>query len=128
MAGVDSWWDDLTRDRFAAILELVLNAIADDYEDIEIILKTINQWYRSEPPFKGWKALETVPVSRLEVINALRELTQDGFAQACCYNAETKRFRPVTFRQDRAGVLWYYVTEKGMDTVQRIPKGGPKIS
>jgi hypothetical protein len=128
VAGTDHWWDDLTRDRFAAVLELVLNAIAEDYENIEIILKTINRFYRSEPGLRGWNAIEAIPLSRLEVIKALRELTQEGFAQACDYDAETKQFRPASFRQDNAGVLWYYVTDKGMRAINRLPKHGAEIS
>jgi hypothetical protein len=128
VAGIDRWWDNLTRDRFSAVLELVLNAIADDYENLEIILKTINQWYRGVLELEGWKALEAVPVSRPEVVKALRELTQEGFAQACIYHAETKQFRPVSFRHDKAGVLWYYVTDKGLNAVDQFPKRSPEIS
>jgi hypothetical protein len=128
VAGIERWWDDLTRDRFSAILELVLDAVADDYENLDMILKTINGLYRSEPHLRGWKALDAVPVSRPEVIKALRELTQEGFAQACEYDAETKQFRPASFRQDNAGVLWYYVTDKGMSAVNRLPKNGAEIS
>lgn len=122
MAGADHWWDDLTRDRSAAILELVLDAIADDYEDLKIILEAINRCYPDDPNLKGWKALAAVPVSRPEAINALRELTQEGFAQAYTYEAGTKQFRAVTFRQEQAGVLWFYVTEKGLRTARLLHK------
>ncbi|HEX5433867.1 MAG TPA: hypothetical protein VFY05_06495 [Candidatus Angelobacter sp.] len=122
MAGIDPWWDDLTRDRSAAILELVLNAIADDYEDLEIILRTINQCYQDVPEFKGWRALQAVPVSRPEVVKALRELVEEGFARAFVYDAGTKNFRAVSFRQHEAGMLWFYVTEKGLRTASRLHK------
>lgn len=122
MAGADQWWDDLTRHRSAAILELVLDAIADDYEDLETILKTINSCYPDDPDMKGWKALEAVPVSRAEVIKALQELTAEGFAQACVYDAGSKQFRAVRFRQHEAAMLWFYVTEKGLRTASRLHK------
>ena len=128
MTGTEHWWDDLTRDRAAAILELVLDAIADDYEDIEIILRTINQCYRDEPALNGWKALEAVPVSRPEIISALRELTQEGFAQVCIFDDETKRYQAVNFHSERAAVLWFYVTEKGMQAVKRLHKQSSEIS
>jgi len=127
MAGVERWWDDLTRERFAAILDLVLNAIADDYDNLEIILKTINEWYRPEPDLAGSKALEAIPVTRQEVIRALRELTREGFAQAHSYDAQTQRFLPASFRHDVASVLWYYVTDNGKNAVNRIHKRGPEI-
>jgi len=43
VVNADSWWDGLVRDRFQAILELVLDAMSDDYVTVEIILKTINE-------------------------------------------------------------------------------------
>ena len=128
MAGIETWWDDLTRDRSAAILELVLDAIADDYENLETILKTINRCYPDDPGLKGWKALEAVPVSRPEAINALRELTQEGFAQAYVYDGGAKQFQAVSFGQHEAGVLWFYVTEKGLRTASRLHKWSTEIS
>ena len=122
MAGTDRWWDDLTRDRAAAVLELVLDAISDDYETLEIILRTINRYYRDEYDLKDWKALEAVPVSRPEVVEALRELTQERFAQASIYDAEVKQFQAVSFRPEMASVLWFYATEKGMQAVSRLHK------
>jgi hypothetical protein len=128
VAGIDLWWDDLTRDRAAAILELVLDAISDDYENLEIILRTINRCYRSESDLKGWKALEAVPVSHLEVINALRELTQEGFAQACVFDADAKQFQAVSFRPELVTVLWFYVTDKGMNAAHRLHKRGAETA
>ena len=128
MAGTDHWWDDLTRDRSAAILELVLDAIAEDYETPAIILKTINSCYPDDPDIKGWKALDAIPISRPEVIHALKELTQEGFAQACTYDAGSRQYHPVSFRADRADVLWFYVTEKGMNAVKQLCKRSVEIS
>ena len=122
MAGIDRWWDDLTRDRTSALLELVLNAISDDYENVEIIRRIINGYDPDEPGLKNWKALAAVPVSRLEVVNGLRELVAEGFAQASIYDPEAKDYQPVSFRPDMVSVLWFYVTEKGMEAVDRIHK------
>ncbi len=122
MASIDRWWDDLTRNRAAAILELVLDAISDDYENVEIIRRIINQYDRDEPDLKDWKALAAVPVSRLEVVDALRELTAEGFAQASIYDPGAKEYQAVSFRRDMASVLCFYVTEKGMQAVDRIHK------
>ena len=120
MAGIDPWWDNLVRERSAAILELVLDAVADDYTNLEIILKTINRCYPDDPDLKDWKALEAIPVSRPEVTKALRELTDDGFARAYLYEAGTKQFRAVSFREEPPGVLWFYVTEKGLSAASRL--------
>ena len=50
MVNADSWWDGLVRDRFQAVLELVLDAISEDYVTVEIILKTINEWDGERDP------------------------------------------------------------------------------
>lgn len=120
MVSIDRWWNDLTRDRFEAILELVIDAIADDYEDLEMILTTINEWYPAEPELKDWKALKEVPVSRFEVVKALRELTQEGYAQAYIYDAKASQFQAVDFREDKVRELWMYATPKGIRAVRRL--------
>ena len=85
MVNADSWWDGLVRDRFQAVLELVLDAMSDDYVTVEIILKTINEWDGGSRP-ESWAARSAAPVSRPEVIQALRELTREGFAQAYVFD------------------------------------------
>ena len=57
MVNADSWWDGLSRDRFAAVLELVLDAIAEDYVTVEIIGKNINEWDGERDP-ASWAAQE----------------------------------------------------------------------
>jgi hypothetical protein len=128
LAGIDHWWNDLIRDRSAAILELVLDAIADDYENLETILNTINRWYPDDTGLKGWKALEAVPVSRPEATKALRELTEEGFAQAYVYDAGAKQFQAVSFRHHQAAMLWFYVTDKGLCAASRLHKWSTEIS
>lgn len=120
MVTIDSWWDSQTRDRFEAILELVIGAIADDYESLEVVLRTINEWYPPDPSLRGWKALKAVPVSRREVVKALRELTQEGYAQAYRYEAKAHQYRPADFREDEVDNLWLYVTAKGIHSVKRL--------
>ena len=44
MVNADSWWNGLSRDRMKAVMELVLDAMSDDYVTVEIIVKTINEW------------------------------------------------------------------------------------
>src|SRR2546430_1782279 len=107
MVGVDSWWDALVRDRFEAILELVISAIADDYESLEIILKTINEWDADCDP-ESWAARSAAPVSRTEVVKALRELTREGYAQTYILGTEEPHVQSVDFREDEVDERWFY--------------------
>ena len=117
MVNADSWWDGLVRDRFQSVLELVLAAISDDYESVEIILKTINEWDRDRDP-ESWAARRAVPVSRPEVVSALQELTREGFAQA--YIFSDNETHAVDFREGEIADTWFLVTEKGINAVRQF--------
>ena len=118
MVNADSWWDGLVRDRFQAILELVLDAMSDDYVTVEIILKTINEWDGGSRP-ESWKARSAAPVTRSEVVQALRELTREGFAQAYIFNGPEAY--AVDFQPEKIRDLWFYPTKRGMNAVRQFP-------
>jgi hypothetical protein len=117
VVNADNWWDALVRDRFQAVLELVLEAIADDYETIEIILKAINEW-DTERDAELWPARSAAPVTRPEVIKALRVLTQEGYARACIFDGSEAR--DVVFREGAPADLWFYATPKGVNAVKQF--------
>jgi hypothetical protein len=118
VVNADSWWDGLVRDRFQAVLELVLDAMSDDYVTVEIILKTINEWDAGSRP-ESWAARKAAPISRPEVIRALRELTREGYAQACVFGG-TEAY-VVDFDPSKVSGVWFYPTQRGMDAVRQFP-------
>lgn len=118
MVNADSWWNGLVRDRFQAVLELVLDAMSDDYVTVEIILKTINEWDGGSRP-ESWEARRATPVTRPEVIRALRELTREGFAQAYVFDGPESY--AVEFYPGKVRDLWFYATKRGMDAVSQFP-------
>ena len=118
MVNADSWWDSLVRDRFQAVLELVLDAMSDDCVTVEIIVKTINEWDGGSRP-ESWKARGAAPVSRPEVIRALKELTREGYAQAHIFNGPEAY--PVEFNPHQTRDLWFYPTQRGIDAVRQFP-------
>jgi hypothetical protein len=99
-------------------MELVLDAMSDDYVTVEIILKTINEWDGGSRP-ESWAARSAVPVSRPEVIRALRELTREGFAQVCIFDGAEACV--VEFQPGRVRDLWFYPTQRGMEAVRQFP-------
>ncbi len=117
VVNADSWWDGLSRDRFQAVLELVLDAIAEDYVTVEIITKNINEWDGERDP-AAWAARSAAPVSRPEIIHALKELTREGYAQACIFNGPEAQ--AVKFREDHLADLWFCATEKGINAVRKF--------
>jgi hypothetical protein len=118
VVNADSWWDGLVRDRFQSVLELVLDAMSDDYVTVEIILKTINEWDTGSRP-ESWTARSAAPVTRPEVIVALRELTREGYAQA--YIFEGPEPYAVDFHPAKVRDLWFFPTQRGMDAVRKFP-------
>ncbi len=119
MGGLDSWWDGLVRDRAASVLELVIAAIADDYESVATILASINE---RDPDLEpgNWEARRAVPVSRPEVISALKELVREGYAQAYILDTTEPYSRAVKFREEDVDKLWFLVTSKGALTVEKL--------
>jgi len=117
VVNVDSWWDGLARDRFQAILELVLDAISEDYVTVDIISKNINEWDGDRDP-ASWAARSEVPVSRPEIIHALQELTRERYAQACVFNGQVAQV--VKFRPDHIQDVWFCATEKGIKAIQKF--------
>jgi hypothetical protein len=116
LVNVDSWWDGLVHDRFQSVLELVLDAITDDYGTVEIIMKTINEWDTGNDP-GSWAARGAVPVSRPEVVRALQELIREGYAQACVFLGSEARV--VDFHGRPPADVWFYATSKGIEAVRR---------
>ncbi len=117
MVNVDSWWDGLSRDRFQAVLELVLDAIAEDYVTVEIIEKNINEWDEDRDPAL-WAARSAAPVSRPEIIHALQELTQERYAQACIFNGNEAQ--AVKFRPHQLAGVWFCATQKGINAIRKF--------
>jgi hypothetical protein len=117
VVNVDGWWNGLSRDRFQAVLELVLDAIAEDYVSVEIISQNINEWDGERDP-SAWAARSAVPVSRPEIIHALRELTREGYAHACVFNGHEAQV--VKFRSEQLAEVWFCATQKGINAVRKF--------
>jgi hypothetical protein len=117
VVNAETWWDSLVRDRFRAVLELTLDAISDDYATVDIIVQTVNEWDEGSRS-DAWEAREAVPVSRPEVVRALKELTREGFVQA--YLLSDSETLPVELDSARIGDFWFYPTRRGMNALKRI--------
>ena len=117
MVNVDSWWDALVHDRFQAVLELVLDAISDEDVTVEVILQNINVW-NSERDAESWAARNAAPVTRPEVIRALRELTREGYAQSYIFDGQEAQV--IEFRSGYLADVWFRATPKGINAVRKF--------
>jgi hypothetical protein len=109
MVNVDSWWNDLLRDRTQAILDFVKNAIVDDYQSVDTLVEAINMSPRDEhaPCRSNGSA-----VHRQEIAAALRELTREGYAEAYVLGTAPPYARRVNFSDTEIFGLWFLVTSK----------------
>ena len=92
------------------IADLVLDVFADDYENFEMIEKEVKEWTGDDK--------QPIP-TRTELLNALRVLTAEEYAQAYLYNDATFAFAPVPYAEQRLQDLWFYATPKGIEHVKR---------
>jgi hypothetical protein len=90
---------------------VVLDAIADDLESLEIILSRVNH-----PEF-GWQGLHgNVEFTRAEVVAALFRLIRDGLAEACSYSERDRALVNLGPRVLPSGELdehWFVITPHG---------------
>lgn len=88
-----------------SVKEAVLNAIADHYESVELILHTI-------------QLLDGLPASTKQVADALGELVVEGLAQTYELSSTPPHSKFVDFDAGRIEELWFYVTPRGRRLVQ----------
>ncbi len=89
------------------IKDSVLNAIADDYENIETILETVQKF-------------DSPAATVHQVSETLHDLIQDGLAQAYDLSPGVPHATKADFSSNRIDELWFYVTPEGKKFVQEL--------
>src|SRR4051812_43758449 len=92
-------------DRSKFVRDCIMDSIANDYEDFEMIVNETNKFSAQ----KGIKA------SRGEISETLRQLIEGGYAQSYIFPAgQSGHPQPVSYAGDRVAELWFYLTPKGL--------------
>ncbi len=95
--------------RAAVLKQCVMRAMADDYEDLGHVI--------------GWTmksaASHGLQTSREELIDVLKQLVEDGCAQAYMLSPEPPHATPVPLSDKDFEDLWFYLTPKGLSLVRR---------
>ncbi len=87
-----------------SIRNFVLRAIADDYEDFEMVFSEATKWASEDGRIR---------VTREEVIRGLEKLIEEGYAKAYLLSSQPPHAKPVPFSAEQIGGLWFYITPKG---------------
>jgi len=101
----------------ASIRNYVLSAIANDYEEFEMVFGEVAKWAEEDGK---------IGVAREEIIGELERLINEGYAQAYLLSPQDPHAEPVTFSADNIGDLWFYVTPKGKRLVNEFQTWGRK--
>src|SRR6266571_6463452 len=84
------------------IVRCVMSSIADDYEDLEIVLKDASRW----------EAESGTPLDRLKVVETLTELIKEGYAEAYILSADQPKIKRIEYSPEHAGNLWFLFDPK----------------
>jgi len=90
-------------DRQRWLKESVMSAIANDYEDFDMVCAEVSKWARE----RG------LTVEREEIADALQRVIDEGYADAFIYSPEGQRYEVASFSSHEVSDLWFYLTEKG---------------
>lgn len=82
--------------------ELVLDSLADDYENLALLDSQIGAWAKEAGK----------PFSKEALLQVIEELIARGLVEACNYDAEKTRFDPVKFQRANADHYWFRLTAK----------------
>ena len=104
----------MEENRRSLIKDLVLNSIADDYEDFRIILDEVTHW----------GSQRGVQLTRNEIETALRDLLSAGHAQAYELSTLPPHSTPVVVAAERIRASYYYLTPAGRDILRNLVELG----
>jgi len=88
----------------ASVRNYVLSAIADDYEDLEIVSSEVTKWAKEDGK---------ISVAREEIIRGLEQLIDEGYAKAYVLSPQPPHAKSVPFSAEHIGELRFYITPKG---------------
>jgi hypothetical protein len=96
------------------LTRLVLNAIADDYEDLEIILVDVGKWAEEDGITFGVD----------DVRASLVELVETGMAKAFEYSYAAQNYEKVSIPcpSDITEDHWFHISEAGKQAMHEFPR------
>lgn len=92
------------------IQDFVLDAIADDYESLDVIVGDVSKWAEESG----------TSITRQGIIRALEQLIQEGSAQAYVLSSQPPYAQPVEFSSEDVDRLWFYLTPQGKRLVENL--------
>jgi hypothetical protein len=91
-----------------------MNAVADDYENLEYIVRWSTQQLKQKE----------IEVSSAEVVDALAGLITEGKVQVYELSPHAPHSTPVDFSVKQADKLWFYLTPKGRQMAKNTDELG----
>jgi hypothetical protein len=96
---------------------MILIAVADDYEDFEMIVNEIADWTRNDN--------DAPDISQIE--HELIKSIEDKDIKAYEPSETTNQLRAVHADPQKIRTLWFYITEKGLTRLEGLGGGWPDV-
>jgi hypothetical protein len=101
-------------DRKNFMRDLVMTCMADDYENLEIIMRDVTNWGEGRHVFP----------TRAEVVSAIEKVIADGYAQSFLLSPRPLHSTAVAFDLERVDDLYFYLTPVGKKIVKNVDELG----
>ncbi len=96
--------------RAAFVQDLVLNSMADDYEDFRTVLDEVTYW----------GSRRGLQLTRNEVQQALENVLAAGLAQAYVLSPHPPHTTPVSYATEKLRELYFFLTPTGKEIVKNL--------
>src|ERR1700722_17851640 len=92
------------------IRDLLLNSMAEDYENLQIIIRDVTNWGERRH----------VRPTRTEVVSAIEKVIADGYAQSFLLSPRPPHSTAVAFDLKRVDDLYFYLTPVGKKILKNV--------
>jgi hypothetical protein len=83
--------------------DYVLNTVADDYENFDIISTEVAAWAAKEGDIFSKELLAT----------SISQLINDGVVNCYRFSTTNQKYEFAQFEQNKLNELWFYISEEG---------------
>jgi hypothetical protein len=86
-----------------AVKDYVINVVANDYENLELITKEVSSWASSEGR----------SVTPALIVDAISELVKEGLVGCFRFSTSSGKYETTDFKRDKTEELWFLISSSG---------------
>jgi hypothetical protein len=93
------------------IKDYVINVVANDYENLALIVDEVS----------AWASKEQVAVTRVAILHALHALIGEGLVDSYRFSQSSGQYEPADLASSNLDELWFYVSKRGKARLSAPP-------